>query len=217
MKELNLVHRASVPEGANGQALPAVVTVHGHKGNENVMAIFERTLPAGVLVVSPRAPLPVEEDSYTWFDADDPLSLDAALAALDEFVASLPEAYPVDPERVLLMGFSQGAAMCFSLLLSAPERAMAVAGLAGFLPAEAQRWATPGRLAGKPVLAFHGARDETVPVELARHAVESLRRAGAQVLFREYPTGHKMTAQAMTDIKTWLAERLAARSHSAES
>ena len=202
---LNLVHRVRVPQGPAGRRGPAVVMVHGWLGNENVMSIFERTLPPAVVIVSPRAPLAMGPDSFGWFTLeDDPASFAAGLAALAAFVGDLPQAYPIDPARILLMGFSQGAAMSFSLLLSEPSRVAAVAGLAGFLPSEAKPWATPGRLSGQSVFIAHGAKDETVPAALAQAAAHTLRTAGADVTYTEYDTGHKLNAQGTRDLKAWV-------------
>ena len=206
---LNLEHRARVPEGAEGQRWPAVVLVHGWLGNENVMSIFERTLPPEVVAVSPRAPLPMDDDSFGWYSRDeDPATFAAGLEALRAFVRGVPEAYPVDPAKVLLMGFSQGAAMSYALLLSDPPLVAGVAGMAGFLPEPAEPWATPGKLAGKPVFMAHGTKDETVPIAQAQRAAELLRKAGAEVAFHEYEVGHKMNAEGMRVLKAWLAEKV---------
>jgi phospholipase/carboxylesterase len=207
---LNLVHRARVPEVSGGLRLPAVIMVHGWQGNENVMDIFERAVPQGTIIVSPRAPVDVAADSYGWFRPEDgEPSFLAGLEALRSYVRQLPEAYPVDPERILLMGFSQGASMSYALLSKEPELMMGVAGLAGFVPEPARQWLTPGRLAGKQVFIAHGVADETVPVEQARAARDDLSRAGANVAYHEYEAvGHKLNAQGMRDLTQWLAARV---------
>jgi phospholipase/carboxylesterase len=98
--------------------------------------------------------------------------------------------------------------MCAALTLSAPELVRGAALLAGFLPEPALAWAVPGRLAGRRVFIAHGQKDETVPVAAARHARAALTEAGAAVTYGEYPLGHKLSAQGMRDLKTWLAETL---------
>lgn len=207
MMALNLVHRAQVPEHATRQGWPVAVLVHGWLGNENAMSIFDRTLPPGLVVVSPRAPLLMEADSYGWYSRDaDPASFQAGLEALALFVRGLPTAYRVDATRVLLMGFSQGAAMSYALLLHEPALVAAVVGMAGFLPEPAQAWAAPGTLAGQPVFIAHGTADETVPAAQARAAAEALRAAGAAVDFREYAVGHKMNAEGMREMKDWVGQ-----------
>jgi phospholipase/carboxylesterase len=208
---LNLEHRARVPEIAAGQRLPAVVMVHGWQGDEKVMGIFERTVPPVVIIVSPRAPLEVAPASFGWYRQEEgEAEFVAGLEALQSFVSQLPEAFPVDPRRVLVMGFSQGASMCYALLLKVPELMLGVAGLAGFLPEPARQWLVPGRLAGKQVFSAHGTDDETVPVPFARAARNDLVRAGAEVAYHEYEgVGHKLNAQGMRDLSEWLAARLA--------
>src|SRR5947209_7835552 len=128
---LNLVHRARVPESAARKPLPAVVMVHGWQGDEKVMGIFERTVPPSVIIVSPRAPLAVAADSFGWYRQDEgQAEFEAGVEALQAFVRQLPQAYPVDPLRALVMGFSQGASMSYALLLKAPELVLGAAGLA---------------------------------------------------------------------------------------
>ena len=207
---LNLVHRVRQPEAAAGRRWPAVVMVHGWQGTEGVMGIFERTVPAGAIIVSPRAPLEVAPQSYGWYrDEDGSAGFEAGVLALQTFVRQLPDAYPVDPARIWVMGFSQGAAMCYSLLLSAPELVPGVAGLAGFLPDAARQWLVPGRLAGRQVFIAHGDDDETVALPFARAARNDLARAGAEVDFHEYEgVGHKLNAQGMRDLSQWLVAQV---------
>jgi phospholipase/carboxylesterase len=209
MPPLELVHRTYLPPAAAGQLAPVVVMVHGWQGDEKVMSVFERTLPPGAAIVSPRAPIDMQNAGFGWYQpVDDETSQLAGLAALREFVAGLPTAYPVDPNRVILMGFSQGAAMCNALLLSDPPLVAAVASLAGFLPEAAQRWVQPGRLAGKSVFIAHGTDDTTVPTARAQAARDALQSAGATVEYHDYPITHKLNAQGMRDLKDWLARQL---------
>ncbi len=120
----------------------------------------------------------------------------------------LPEVYPVDASRIVLMGFSQGAAMCYALTLASPTVVAATAALAGFLPDLARQWIIPGRLDGKPIFIVHGLNDTTVPIEEAVRAREALALAGANVSYHEYAIGHKLSAQGMRDLKVWLEKSL---------
>jgi phospholipase/carboxylesterase len=207
---LNLEHRARVPKTSAEHRLPVVVMLHGWQGDEKVMGIFERTVPPGAIILSPRAPLQVAPDSFGWYRQEEgEAGLAAGLDTLQTLVRQLPAAYPVDPGQVLLMGFSQGASMSYALLLKEPELMFGVAGLAGFLPDPARQWLAPGRLAGKQVFSAHGTDDETVPVPYARAARNDLARAGAEVAYHEYEgVGHKLNAQGMRDLTEWLAARL---------
>jgi phospholipase/carboxylesterase len=203
---LPLVHRGQLPEPADRGPNPAVVLVHGWLGNEKAMSIFDQALPAGVVSVSPRAPLQVDDESFGWYEhLEDSEGFRAGLAALRGFITGLPAVYPVDPRRIWLLGFSQGAAMSLALLLSDPPLVAGVVALAGFVPDFARPWAAPQKLAGKPVLILHGRDDETVSVEQAQSARDLLAEAGAEVAYEEYDVGHKLNAQGMRDLEAWLA------------
>ncbi len=210
MSSLNLLHRHRLPVASTPRPYPVVVSVHGWLGNENVMSIFDRTVPSGVAIVSPRGPEEIEQDSYAWMHhREDSDGFRHALAALRSFITALPDAYPVDPRRLYLMGFSQGAALCLPLLLSDPALVAGVAALAGFLPEVAAGWASPGLLTGKPVFIAHGVDDTTVPVTQARAACELLEQAGAAVTYREYAVGHKLNAEGIADLSDWWRHRFA--------
>jgi phospholipase/carboxylesterase len=203
MAELNLVYRSRLPDAES--VPPAIVMVHGWLGNENVMWAFEQALPPGVAVFSPRAPLEVEGGYGWWPEKDDAEGLRHGLSALREFVAALPSVHAVDPTRVVLMGFSQGAAVCGALLLSDPGLLRGVALLAGYLPEAAHRWAAPGLLTGQRVFITHGLKDETVPVAEARRARETFNRAGADVTYSEYRVPHKLSPAGLRELRRWLA------------
>jgi phospholipase/carboxylesterase len=206
---LPLAHRAELPEPGDRGPYPAVVMVHGWLGDEMVMGIFGQALPRGVVVVSPRGPLAVDDDNYGWYEhLNDLEGFRAGLSALRGFVTGLPGAYPVDARRVWLMGFSQGAAMSLALLLSDPVLVAGVVALAGFVPEFARPWTAPRKLAGKPVLILHGREDETVTVEQAHAARDLLAAAGADVTYHEYDVGHKLNAQGMRDLQAWLEAKV---------
>ena len=203
---LNLPFRSRLPESVAN--VPAVIMVHGWLGSEDVMWAFESYLPKEAAVFAPRGYYSAEGGYGWWLQDDYAATFERGLAALREFVIGVRESYPVDPARIALMGFSQGAAACAALLLKEPELARGVALLAGFLPGPARQWATPNRLAGKRIFIAHGIEDDTVPVEEARSARDVLAATGAQITYGEYPTAHKMNPQGLRDLKRWLVEPL---------
>ncbi|MBL8045977.1 MAG: alpha/beta fold hydrolase [Anaerolineales bacterium] len=205
MVELNLVHRARLPEMA-GPA-PAVVMVHGWLGNENVMSAFDHVLPSGVAAFYPRAPFAVES-GYCWSTSQtDRESFAHGAAMLREFVAALPQQYPIQVEQVVLVGFSQGGAVCASVLTQAPELVRGAAILCGLLPGMARKALSehPAAINGKRVFITHGTKDETVPIEQAHEARDIFLQAGAEVVYSEFPVGHKLNPEGLRQLKHWLA------------
>jgi phospholipase/carboxylesterase len=117
---VTLVHRERPPRtGAQG----LLVLHHGRGADENdLLALADVLDPGGRLhVVTPRAPLePAGAGGYHWYlvprvGTPDPVTFDAAVAALAAFHDELWERTGIGPERTLLGGFSMGAVMSYAL------------------------------------------------------------------------------------------------------
>jgi len=107
-----------------------------------------------------------------------------------------------------LLGFSQGAAMCYALSLAMPDQIAGMIALAGFMPESTEGPLPPDiEVSGLPkhgYLILHGLEDRRLPIEVARKAQSTLRSIGAAIEYHEYPIGHKISPQGMKDIEAWL-------------
>lgn len=193
---------------------PAIVMLHGLSGDENAMWIFDQALPREATVIAPRALYASEFGGYSWArsgargDLDD-VDFQGALAVLWRFVGELIARYEIDPQHVILMGFSQGAAVSYAYSLENPETVNGVIALAGFLPhPERSGAAAQSKDALPRYLIIHGTRDEAVPIERAREARSVLEARSAIVEYHEYRVGHKVSAQGMKEIAQWIVATL---------
>jgi phospholipase/carboxylesterase len=207
--ETGLAYRYSMPDTPG--PYPTAVLLHGRLGDEDVMWIFCKAIPRHWLVAAPRAPLAEARGGFSWHvqppgEWPGLAAFDPAVAALTRFLQALPRLYNADPDRLYLMGFSQGAAVACATALRRPELARGVAGLVGFAP-NASAAEVAGRLAALPVFMAVGLRDETVPYEVAQRAADLWRAAGADLEYHEYQTGHKMTAEGIDDLRRWFSTR----------
>jgi phospholipase/carboxylesterase len=184
-----------------------VVLIHGWSGDENSMEIFSRSLPADTIQLFPRGPLALDEGGYGWvrarqetwpaMDVFSPVCSDL----MQEIQLRLSDLNRT-PETLDLMGFSQGAAVSYALSFLFPSKIRRVAALAGFLPAGASL--EPG-LSSQSYFIAHGARDETIPVAMARESVGMLQKAGASVQYCEGPSGHKLSANCYAELRDFFA------------
>ncbi len=181
--------------------------LHGWTGDETVMWVFARSLPADTWVLAPRGPFKAPT-GYGW-NTVDRLSgqrySDYARSAqmLVEQLSFWRQRFRLPDTPVDLMGFSQGAAMSYSLLIGYTDQVGKTAALAGFLPAGAEEEIYAGQMDGKQVFIAHGSRDDTVPVQAARRAAEALERAGAGVIYCEDDVGHKLGASCNRGLTTF--------------
>lgn len=199
--------RVRVPQGAGPH--PLLVMLHGYQGNEDVTWIFTRAAGPEWMIASPRAPLPAEP-GYSWYrfieGKTDPDSLHEGLETLRRFMDGLKAAYPVDTERVVLLGFSQGAAVAYAYAILGNTVA-GVVSLGGFLPGGGVLPKPLPPLNSLPILILHGEQDETISVELARKNQTQLNEAGAAVTYQEENVGHRVGPKGMRLLTEWLAAR----------
>ena len=103
-----------------------------------------------------------------------------------EFLASVrPQG-----DRIVALGFSNGANFAASLLLRRPESfdaAILIRAMTPFVPEDAPN------LSGKRVLLLTGEFDPILPIEDARRLAGILRSAGAEVEHVVLPAGHGLT------------------------
>ena len=177
---------------ANGAAPDAlVVLVHGFGADGqdliDLAAVWAEVLP-GALFVAPDGPEPCAGGPFgrQWFSLWDrsapQLAAGVASAAtvLAPFVMAEAARLGLAPDRVALMGFSQGAMTVLETGLcgALPEVACLLAYSGGMIGAD--RLAE--RCAARPaVLLVHGEADEVVPVAASRMAESALAEAGVPV------------------------------------
>jgi phospholipase/carboxylesterase len=210
------VREATTPSGERLANASLLLLLHGVGSNERDLLQLEPELVGQFHVVSARAPLDFGPDRYGWFNFEfapvhrhDPGQAEASRQKLLAFMDELTERYRLPSERVLLMGFSQGAIMSFSVALTAPEKIAGVVGMSGRVLPEAEAKRVEGaRLRGLPILVTHGVHDEVLPIHHARASRELLERLPVELEYREYDMGHFVSPESLRDIKEWLRRRL---------
>ena len=125
------------------------------------------------------------------------------------FIGEATEAYQADPQRVYLVGFSQGASMSLIAALTHPELVAGAAVMSGRLMPEAVPWFAPKeQVAGLPLLLVHGTEDTVIPIRYGRQAREALTDLPVDLTYHEYTMAHEVTSDSLEEVLAWLAARL---------
>ena len=188
-----------------------LLMLHGWTGDENSMWVFARNFPADYFIVAPRAPHAAQQTGYSWralpAKRDGWPTIDLmrpSAAALIDLIDGFARANSLDAATVDVIGFSQGAAMTFTLGALYPQRVGKMGILAGFAPEGAEQILAPGQLNGKHIFVAHGTLDEMVPVAQARRSIQLLENAGAAVTYCESEVGHKLSADGLKALEVYL-------------
>jgi phospholipase/carboxylesterase len=170
------------------------------------------------LMLCPQGPLetPIGPGAigYAWYPMSmgGPPDITAIMASrekLQRFLDACLKRYPIDAEKLVVLGFSQGGVMAHSLALANPERFAALAILSSWLPQElVPQLAIGDAVQSLPTLVQHGSQDSLIEVGRARDSVERLRELRVPLTYREYDMGHEITPRGLTDLSAWLEEKV---------
>lgn len=111
--------------------------------------------------------------------------------------------------RIVLAGFSQGAAIALHTGPRQPQPLAGLVALSGYLPL-ADRLAAERHPASNdvPVLLAHGTEDPVVPIARAVRSRELLNALGYRVAWHEYRMPHALCAEEIEAIAKFLRDRL---------
>ncbi|MBY8961415.1 dienelactone hydrolase family protein [Flavobacterium sp. D11R37] len=206
----HLVRQPKVKKDKN----PLLLLLHGYGSNEEDLFSFAEQLPDEYLIVSARAPYSLPPYGNAWyainFDAgmnkfSDEVQAVASRDLIAKFIDELIEAYPVDKEKITLIGFSQGAILSYAVALTYPKKTQRVAALSGYLNTDiAGKEYSKDELAKLKLFISHGTADQVIPVDWARKAPEFFRNLGIETEYHEYPVGHGVAPQNFYDLLSWM-------------
>lgn len=201
-----------------------VVFLHGYGADgADLLGLADPLGPhlPGTAFYAPNAPEPCVNNpmGYQWFPIPwmDGSSEEQARASaaqsfddVNAFLDSVLADEGVTPDRLALVGFSQGTMMALAV---APQRVPELAGVVGF----SGRLLEPEKAAEvrtkPPVLLIHGDQDPVVPFESMGIAGEALQDAGFTVYGHVMKgTGHGISPDGLSVALAFLKERLAAGS-----
>ena len=173
-------HLLYVPGGYRaGRPSPMAVLLHGAGGDARATLDLLRPLAdaTGSILLVPTS------REYTWDVIVGGYGPD--VEAIDRALRETFARYAVDPARLAVGGFSDGASYALSLGI---DNGDLFTDVLAFSPGFA---APAGRVGSPRFFVSHGTRDRVLPIErCSRRIVPQLERAGYEVTYREFDGGH---------------------------
>jgi phospholipase/carboxylesterase len=169
----------SIPEMPPGERPALAVMFHGAGGAPDQIfdLVGAEAARQGVVLVAPQS------HGSTWDLLIDRVGVD--LRSLDEALADVFARCPVDPARLAIGGFSDGASYALAIGLANGD-------LFSRILAFSPGFAAPPAKVGRPaVFISHGIRDRVLPIDrTSRRIVPRLEAADYPVTFHEFAGGH---------------------------
>lgn len=196
------VHRYLPPQGDDRRTL---LLLHGTGGDENDLIQLGQMLAPDAGLLSPRgtvlengAPRFFRRLAEGVFDLDD---LHSRTKDLIGFVSAAAEEYGFDRKQLIAVGFSNGANIAGSVLLTDPDvlsEAILFRPMVPFVPEQ------PLNLTDKRVFIGAGRSDPIVPAEHPERLADLLRVFGADVTLSWQQGSHALTRPDVSAAYEWL-------------
>lgn len=174
---------------------PLMLWLHGAGGRARDFLSPElqgQTQAAGMLLLVPTS------KEYTWDVIAGRGQYGPDVAAIDRALDSTFGRYAVDPMRIAVGGFSDGASYALSLGITNGDLFTHVLAFSpGFMMPAGQR--------GSPrIFVSHGTRDEVLPIDrCSRKIIPQLERAGYDIKYREFEEGHTVPPDVAREAVGW--------------
>lgn len=185
------------------KARAAMILVHGRGATAaDIMTLGTELIHPGFAYLAPQA------EGNAWYpnpftaplEANEPY-LSAALGVIENLLARVEATIPA--QRVILLGFSQGACLTLEFAARHARRYAGVVGLSGGLigPAGTSR-DYPGSFDGTPVFLGCSDIDPHIPKERVIETGEVFKRLGAKVTMTLYPgMGHTVSQDEIDAVR----------------
>lgn len=196
----------SSPQAASGSRSPVLLLLHGTGGNEQDLVPLARLVAPGAPIVSPRGnvlengmPRFFRRIREGVFDLED---LAARTAQLAQFIRGVGERHDFAPDRLVALGFSNGANIAASVMLSEPAVLRRGILLRAMVPFEPE---TPPDLSGSSALLCAGRSDPIIPPENTERLARMMSEAGARTDLRWMEAGHTLVQGDVNAAREFLA------------
>ena len=215
--------------GGNG---PTVILLHGYgaPGDDLVVLAEVMNVPAETRWMFPEGPLPMSigwGDSRAWWlidmarlEADRaagrvrdlsgevPRGLAQAREALETFLASLPRVLPIDYQKTVIGGFSQGAMLTCDVVMRTAYPFAGLIQLSSSLLAKQDWRPSVGKRAGLPVFLSHGTQDSILPYVMAERLRDELTHLGLSVEWHSFRGGHEIPEPVLNRLSGFITKVL---------
>lgn len=215
IKEVDYQYEIRQPKISIDQP-PLLILMHGYGSSEKDLFSWADYLDERLLIVCPRAPKDMGKGRYSWFDLHNSEaglryeSKEVIQTANDvaTFAHQIAEKYNVNPNKIYLGGFSQGAILSLGTGVMFEDKFAGIICLSGSFYREFGRLLNQKSSTKLNVFLSHGRNDSVLPFTDVEDYVKFIRDKGGTVEAKYYDADHSVTTQNLKDMIGWLSEQL---------
>jgi phospholipase/carboxylesterase len=206
------------PPHEKGTKSPLVILLHGYGSNEQDLFSLKDAFPKNCIVVSARAPYPLQQGGYQWYELTmkdgkregNVAQMEQSVKLVGQFVNELVKKYGADADNVIVMGFSQGAIMSYMTGLTKTAKIKGIGVLSGKIHAATKPDMKKTQAYDLKIFAAHGTNDQVIPYEEGKEAADIAASLGYKPEFHTYKgMGHSICNEEAQELAGWLKKNTA--------
>lgn len=194
----------------NTNKSPLVFLLHGFGSNEQDLFSFSPHLSQDATIISLRAPIMLYPNSYAWYNIFFSGSVkrydkEAAKFIRDKIINEMDyfiNKYNCDPNRITLIGFSQGAILAHAIAQNSNIKNLIA--LSGYVDKELISFKKTNNLS---IYISHGKYDEVIPFEESFKTNKLLDDNNLKYEFKEFDQGHGVNSQNLKSFLGWIKDK----------
>ena len=188
---------------------PVMFLIHGYGSNSEDLFSFASYLPKSHTIIALQDTILLVHGRYAWYqlypkeDGSLEAKLNEAQDALNLIIKNielLVNKYNLNSLDLSVLGFSQGAMICWALAYSKPKKVRRIIALSGLIHESIDTSKSPEFVA----YAAHGINDIVISVEMARKSVLPLSKKYKEIEYYEFNDGHTVSNENFSKMLAWL-------------
>lgn len=201
-------------ESKSGGRVPLMIMIHGFGANKNDLFGLKNFFPEGYNIIALDAPNQMLMGGKHWYNIewignDKRVNLEEAKKSKEmiiSFIENAKEKY--NPSEIILLGFSQGTILAYSVLFDRPDLLDTLIAFSGYIDERLINYSGDNQeIRMKDIFISHGLFDEVIEPKLAEESSKILKEKSINHFFKIYPLAHSLNEDIIQDLLNWMNER----------
>ena len=195
---------------------PSIFLLHGYGSNKEDLFSLEGYLPKNHTIISLEAPILLPFGGFTWFEVNqvDILNksyykkkdeLDNIAKIIIDNIDKLSIMFELNKTDTSVLGFSQGASICWKLGLDHSEKIRRILPISSYINLNVFDNKVDSY---NNILAYtsHGLHDNIIPISLVKDTILELKKYNDNITFEEFESAHTINQENLSSIIKWIDE-----------
>jgi len=214
---MDLQYDIHMPDTKPDSGFPLLILMHGYGSNDKDMSSLAFSLDQRCMIVCVQAPHEIGFNKFSWYQFNRSgdgyaFSFDQLKESRDgvmKLIQNLQETHHINPDKIMVGGFSQGGMMSLALGLKHSDIIDGVIVLSGDLLDEVVEEIEGKELEQRiPIYMSHGRQDKVLPFAEAVKDVKLLKSKGFDVDEHYYDGAHNISAENLKSLQLWLRTKI---------